>query len=1113
MSAHALAALARPRIPLLAALLALAALAVAVLAPPTSAAPPDDLTLTLSLIEDSDNIVPAGGTLQLRAALSSTTQDPEALDISGTLRVSGDQEWEHNGRSSYSVATQYTSPSPNDASTGWVVAVQERTAAEGGDIVVVGARHDDVVVGGNTIDKAGSVDIFINGKYVQRLTAPTPVTAHRYGQSVAVGGGYIVVGAHGPGTAAVRSAVYIYNTAGELQATLTPTAAVVTASSNSPMFGTGVAISDDGNTIAVAGRRGYNGQRFNGAVYIFTKAAGADWVDADSSAAAAVTGLQSGASRESGREPGAAVAISGDGTVVAVGAPFRDTDTSHNPPGSTIGAAHNSQNGGVLVFVKPDTGWASSESPTARLLADDDIFRLRLGGVIDINYDGSVIVANGNGRYGDVIPGAVNRISGGTPVLVPEANAWAGAAYVWVKEGAWTDESDGVKLTDADGEPGDLFGHKVAISDSGNRVIVSNAWKSANNFRAGEAHIFDKPAGGWADDNEADIVLTSPQSEEQLFFGFGVAIDGENTVVVAQNENIDFLSQIPGTPNIFTGHGRAYGFDLAAANPQASAMLLDGEALPCSSRLLDGTTTWTCPVDLDTTAPGQLPMITIPAGTPDGAFTISANFAVDGKENISAILPVMIGTVNEADHAEFDFAQDPGDPTITGDPLEKPYPSAIPAGKSTRLQLRILNSGDMPAAANAVSAVLFTTNMGSLRLLSPLGATTGACDLTCQVDVSKLNAANSGNIVVELTHPGAGKSGTATVRAQVLPGTGGGQLPVDAVTVTLSGPAAKLTISEPATGVLNINTATGDDDAAETRDRLRFSVSAADASGNEANVPTAPRSTLIKGPDGAIIWRSSDANNTNFAVAWPLKKAGATAGATVDDKDPAGNLQVELDVNAPAAAPLANGEYTLEVTAGAIKAAQTFTVSGGPESISFGEPDGELRVGEQFTLPVTLADAAGAAVPDGTTVTFTLTPTGALPVLVELRKKTTTTDGQASVTYQVISAGRASVRVSSGDAGDVAVISTTDLPAEPAGPVNPADSLSPKMPNEYSTWLGEGTTTASALLDGLNNGIDTILLWRNGEWLRYGVLDGRRIPGAMDFEVTRGAILWLGSAN
>ena len=1104
--------LSRPRAALLVALCALAALAVAVLTPPpVNAAPPGDLALILPLIEDSDDIVPPGGTARVRANLVSSTSHPDTDAISGMVRVSGSQEWDHNGRSAFPIAPIASSSGPNDASTGWVVAVQERTAAEGGDIVVVGARHDDVIDPDDStmmIDKAGSADLYVGGKFIKRLTAPTPVTAHRYGQSVAVGGGLIVVGAHGPGTADARSAVYIYDTAGDLQATLTPAAAVVSASNNHPMFGTGVAISDDGNTIAVAGRRGYNGQRFNGAVYIFTKPS-TGWADADSSSAAAVTSLRTSPSRESGREPGAAVAISGDGTVVAVGAPFRDTDITHNPPGSTIGAAHNSQNGGVLVFVRSGATWTSSTTPTATLVAADDIFRLRLGGVIDINNDGSVIVANGNGRYGDVIPGAVNRISGGNPVLVPEANAWAGAAYVWVKGAAWSDQSDGFKLTDSDGVPGDLFGHKVAVSDSGNRVIVSNAWKSANNFRAGEAHVFDKPAGGWADDDEADIVLTSPQSEAQLFFGFGVAIDGEDTVVVAQNENIDFLSQIPGTPNIFTGHGRAYGFDLSAPDPQWSTTLFSG-GLTCTTRTIDGLSTWTCPIDVQVTPAGgekQDPSIIIPLGTPEESFTISASLTItaDGQK-INGERLVTIGTVDEVAKAKFDFATNTGSATTSDD--DKPYDSTIAAGDETRLQLSILNANDKASAANMVSAVLFTSSGGTLTLVNPAGASVNCSGQSCQVDVSKLNAANSDKITVALAHPGEGKSGSATVSARVI-SNAGNVLEPESRTVIFSGPVDTIAIAAPATGVLNVDTSQGttdqsaeERDAAETRDRLRLSVSGADKSGNKAATPTNLVRITITDPDGKPVRAGS------IMATFPVQNAD---GENIRDAN--GNPLIELDVDAADTAKLESGDYTVELRTGGKTATQTFTVSGGAANIVIGEPDGDLTVDGSFTVTATLTDASGAAVPDGTVLSFEDNPTGTTPVLVNLSRDSMTTDGRASATYLVISAGSGYITVESGIASNAALITTGAATVEPTEPANPADSLSTRRVNAFSTWTGTGTTTASALLTDLDNGIDTILLWSNGAWLRYGLSDGREIPGSMDFRVRRGAILWLGNGN
>ena len=1108
MSARTLSVLARARAaPLfaLAALVALAALAAATLAPPTSAAPPapGDLTLTLRLIEDSDNIVPAGGSLQVSATLSSTTADPNLEDISGTLRVSGSQEWEHNGRSSYSVTTIYANAA-NGAAAGSAVDAQERTAANGGNIVAIGAPDDSV--GGTAA--AGSVRVFVADKYQLRLTAPTPAANAKFGQSVAVGGGLIVVGA--------AQNAYVYDEDGTLVATLSPRTDTSGTTPNVPTgYGSSVAIDDNASTIVVGSTGGHLSVAANGAAYIFTKPT-TGWVNADTDAAVAVTSTVAG--NDAGKMVGSPVVISGDGSTVAIGAPLRDRNGSGDD-----------KEGGVLVFVKPNTGWAAAAAATATLRTDgtDSFAGARTGSSVDINADGSLIVASQAGDY------AVTK------------DDWAGAAFVFTQPtGGWTGiVSNPVKLSDSDSANGDQFGHAVAISDDGETVVVGNALKATTTttpattdadgdpvaavttttYGDGDVHVFSMPAtGGWAASTAAGTVLTSPQTNGDVFGG-GLAIDGDDMLIVGQTEKIasDLRSDVA-DDNITSGGGRAYSVNLGATDVQASATLLAGDALPCSSRTLDGTTTRTCAVDLDTT-PGQTPMITIPAGTPDGTFTISANFTVDAKTNITAVLPVTIGTVDEAASATFTPALNPGDPEISGDPAEKPYPTEIAAGENTRLLLRILSSEGKPAGANAVSAVLFTTNQGTLTLLNPVGAATGTCNLTCQVDVSKLNASNSGAIAIQVEHPGAGKSGTGTVRAQVLPRAGSGQLAIDPIVITFSGTASKLTISDAATGVLNTDTVAGATtgapdvrDAAETRDRLRFSVTASDASDNKADVPATVRSTTITGPDGSVVWRSTGTTGAaNFDVHWPLKRAGtgANAGTMVDDLDSAGNLQVEVDVDAPATAKLKGGVYTLEVKAGSLTQTQTFTVSGGAENIEFSEPDGELTIGGRFTLTATFTDADDAAVPNGTAVEFKEIQSSAAPVVVVVRKGTTTKDGQASATYQVVNTGRVSIRASSGDAGNIALVQVAEVAEEPAAPTNPADSLTPKMPNEYSSWLGEGTTSASALLDGLGSGFGTILRWYNGEWLRYGVVDGRKIPGAVNFEVTTGAILWLGGSN
>ena len=91
-------------------LLALAALLTlggALVLAPASAAVPSGLQLELSLADDSDNVVPAGSTVRVKAALKYTGAAELALSSSGgSLFVAGNLEWESSNRLRLSVAQQ-----------------------------------------------------------------------------------------------------------------------------------------------------------------------------------------------------------------------------------------------------------------------------------------------------------------------------------------------------------------------------------------------------------------------------------------------------------------------------------------------------------------------------------------------------------------------------------------------------------------------------------------------------------------------------------------------------------------------------------------------------------------------------------------------------------------------------------------------------------------------------------------------------------------------------------------------------------------------------------------------------------------------------------------------
>ena len=553
---------------------------------------------------------------------------------------------------------------------------------------------------------------------------------------------------------------------------------------------------------------------------------------------------------------------------------------------------------------------------------------------------------------------------------------------------------------------------------------------------------------------------------------------------------------------------------------QAVEQRLDSGGI-CTRVTTDGPDTWTC--DLAT----EDSTIVVPVGTPDGVFTIRGAVKVDGI-TFRGALDVTVGDVDEVASVAFDFATDiaPDDSTDTptrnwtGD--DRPYPSRLDVGQSTRLQLAVLNENGTASAAGSIDSILFTTSAGSLSLLSPEGDCVGGGGRSCQLPISLLNGVNSDDIRIALAHPG--EAAQATVRATVI-AKDGEEFSPEPLSVTFLGPAQTLAISEPASPVLNLHTPDFGLDR-DDRDLLTLSVTARDAAGNTVPAPAESRRAELRGPDGEIVWSGSDggAIRNGIRVDWPLRWRWRGISGIAEDAlrdtnfavpgiqprlllDLDGNLQVQIDVEAVSIRPRAIGEYTLKLRAGTLSATQRFIVSGAPAAVSLSEPQGDdaAAQGETITVTATVTDAEGNPVTDGTPVTWAEPRlVGERPVLVQTAIDRVTTGGTASASYQVVGWGSSYLRATAGTGSDVVLF---DVPAPAAAPPSPAEALTRRAPGGVSVWLGEGQTTASALLAGIPHAT-SIRTLRAGLWLRYSVVDGRLIPGSIDFIVRTGDILW-----
>jgi trimeric autotransporter adhesin len=197
----------------------------------------------------------------------------------------------------------------------------------------------------------------------------------------------------------------------------------------------------------------------------------------------------------SGDSFGAAVAVSGDGSTIAVGAPGTPSDSSD--PGA------------VYLFTKPAGGWASVTAP-AKMTASGGEAGDNLGFSVAISGDGSTVVAG------------ARHVSLNT-----------GAVYVFVRSGAaWSTGTDAAELTNSGGSPGDSLGYSVAVSSDGSTVVAGAPF--ANSF--GSGYVFERGGAGWLSESTPAATLTegSPINDPDLAadLGWSAAISGDGSTIV-----------------------------------------------------------------------------------------------------------------------------------------------------------------------------------------------------------------------------------------------------------------------------------------------------------------------------------------------------------------------------------------------------------------------------------------------------------------------------------------------------------------------------------------------------------------------------------------------------
>jgi trimeric autotransporter adhesin len=308
-------------------------------------------------------------------------------------------------------------------------------------------------------------------------------------------------------------------------------------------FGSSVALSRDGNTMAVAAHweasaaTGINGNQNDdsipqaGAVYVFTRS-GTTWTQQ-----AYVKASNSGKADEGnvpgdGDQFGFSLALSGDGNTLAVGAITEDSGAQQINGNDKDDAAQSA--GAVYVFARTGTTWRQQAYVKSATQTAGDLF----GFSVALSFDGNTLAA-----------AAFNEGSSGRGINPPHDNkaGGSGALFVFTRQNeSWSQQA---YIKGSRSEPSDGFGFATSISADGNTIAVGAGDEACltpgidppgcaddappgrgANIWVGAAYVFVRNGTTWMEQS----FIKAPNARPYNSFGVRLALSGDgNSLAVS----------------------------------------------------------------------------------------------------------------------------------------------------------------------------------------------------------------------------------------------------------------------------------------------------------------------------------------------------------------------------------------------------------------------------------------------------------------------------------------------------------------------------------------------------------------------------------------------------
>jgi hypothetical protein len=265
---------------------------------------------------------------------------------------------------------------------------------------------------------------------------------------------------------------------------------------------------------------------------------------------------------------GSSVALSADGTTLAVGAPNEDSAAA----GTDGDRSDNSlsASGAVYVFARGVGSW----SQQAYIKAHDPGEYHMFGSSVALSADGATLVvgAPGHPSVGAEAP------NGETSNPLPQA----GAVYVFSREhGRWQQQT---MISAPTANKGDRFGEDTALSADGTTLAVAVAREDADSSdsahaEAGAVHVFTSHNAQWM--HQARLAAANGHAFDRFGSSIALSADGSTLAIAAAGEDA-IARSAGGDPEDATPSGsgavHVFGFDRGMWFAQAHITSIDSGA-------------------------------------------------------------------------------------------------------------------------------------------------------------------------------------------------------------------------------------------------------------------------------------------------------------------------------------------------------------------------------------------------------------------------------------------------------------------------------------------------------------------------------------------------------